>query len=267
MKYRVFKNAVPHTNKRNLQHDLTVYENTMQALHFALEGVSLDDACGTFGEGLQQLLRSGHFGSVSLWERNQQCQLWEEGIQGHDVQHQRQRLKCSELAIDIQLRGRPFSVTQVTDAGLPSSPLTAEQMTELGSAYHEQNDINLKICRKIAYYKSVTYRTHSSRVGDYLTGEGLDWISITVNTGSICEVLEENGEIAHVLIIGIMRHEKSVFFVVRWFAHTGRVHPQYHLKEYRLCNLFDYAAFLSLKTIDDRCDGITVERMSRDLVR
>lgn len=89
-------------------------------------------------------------------------------------------------------------------------------------------------------------------MGDYLTGEGLDWISVTVNTGSICEVLEENGEIAHVLIVGIMRHEESVFFVVRWFEHTGQVHQRFQLKEYRLCNLFEYAAFLSLKAIDDQ---------------
>jgi hypothetical protein len=214
----------------------------MQAIHFAFKGyVNQGDACGTLGKGLQQLLGSG-------WERNQQCQSWEEGIRGNTMQ----RFDCGDLVVDVQLKGRPFSMAQIIDAGLPGSPLTREQMTDLQLAYQEQTDAKLKICRKITYYRSVSYRTHSSRVGDYLTGEGLDWILVTVNIGSICEVLDENGEIAHVLIVGIICHEESVFFVVRWFAHTGRVHQQFQLQEYRLCNLFEYAAFLSLKTIDDK---------------
>lgn len=54
------------------------------------------------------------------------------------------------------------------------------------------------------------------------------------------------------LVVGVMQHEGSVFLVVKWFVRTGRVHRQLHLNEYRLCDLFEYAAFFSLKTIDDQ---------------
>src|SRR3954466_4642843 len=38
--HKIYKNAVPHMNKHNIQWDLTAYENTMQAIHFVLEGYS-----------------------------------------------------------------------------------------------------------------------------------------------------------------------------------------------------------------------------------
>src|SRR3954464_15242136 len=58
MAHRIYKDAVPFTNKQNLQRDLTAFENTMQAIHFALEGyIPVDQAPP--GDGFRHLLRSG----------------------------------------------------------------------------------------------------------------------------------------------------------------------------------------------------------------
>ena len=125
-------------------------------------------------------------------------------------------------------------------------------MGELGLAYREQGDIKIKTSIKVAYYNAVNYRARSSRAEEHLADEDLDWSPVVVRVGDICEVLEENGERAHVLVVGVMRHEDSVFLVVRWFMRTGRVHRQFRLEEYYLCDLFKYAAFFSLRTIDDQ---------------
>src|SRR4051812_30899679 len=54
----IYKDAVSFTNKQNLQHDLTAFKNTMQAIHFTLKGyIPIDQASP--GDGFRQLLRSG----------------------------------------------------------------------------------------------------------------------------------------------------------------------------------------------------------------
>ena len=111
-------------------------------------------------------------------------------------------------------------------------------------AYKEQDDIMIKLTRDVTFFRRVNYWIESS-----VDQQDIDRTSVVIKAGDICSVLVE-GQTEWVKVIAIMHHLWSAFLVVQWFLATGCTHQHLHLEEYQLCNLFKYAAFFSLKTVD-----------------
>lgn len=232
MVHCIYKDSVPHTNKQNLQRDLTAFENIMQAIHFALEGYYPANQAPP-GKGLRRILRSGLLESLYIPTYD---------VELPEVDDEDSLFECDRSVSNIYISGQ-YTKTKALAAGLPSTPLSLPQMGELMLAYKEQGDIMIKLTRDVTFFRRVNYQIESSVEQD------TDRTSVVIKAGDICSVLVE-GQMEWVKIIAIMRHLQSVFLVVQWFLATGRTHRHLHLEEYRLCNLFEYAAFFSLKTVD-----------------
>src|SRR4051794_18855678 len=151
MAHRIYKDAALHTNKQNIQRDLTAFENVMQAIHFALEGHYPADQAPS-GEGLRHLLRSSLLESlyilayVELPELNNEEDLL---------------FKCDQTVSNIYISGR-YTKTETLAAGLPSTPLSLPQMGELMHTYKEQGDNTIKLTHDVTFFRRVNYRIESS---------------------------------------------------------------------------------------------------------
>lgn len=238
MAHRIYKDAVLCTNKQNIQRDLTAFENVMQAIHFALEGfIPINQAPP--GEGVRCLLRSSLLESLYIPKYD----IQEPPVDYEDLPP---LFECDRSVSEIRIFGR-YTKAEALAINLPSMPLSLPHMGELMLAYKEQGDNTIKLARNVAYFRRVRYRIESS-VEDNII-QDIDRTPVIISVGDICSVLVE-GQMAWVKVIAIMRHLRSVFLVIRWFATTGRTHRRLHMEEYRLCNLFEYTAFFSLKTVD-----------------
>ena len=242
MKHRVFKDAVRATNKKDMPRDLTAYESTMEALRFIAAGWQDTEFSGA-GDGMRSLINSGIFKSFYV-EYN--SRLWEAKNDKEE-----DSLICDKTVMGIRLHGSKWSSSRVHQQGLPLSPLTGEQIGELGDAYKEQSDMALKLSHNISYFNGVSYWILAADICD-----GRDiwnetgWVKVMVCVGDVLEVLTDAYGQQFVKVRGVMLHERSVFLVVTWLVTTGQDHPRFNLPEYVEEQLFAYAAFFSLKTVD-----------------
>lgn len=245
--HKVYKSVVPNTNKRNLQRDLTVFENEIQGLRFLADGHQDERYTTGPGSGLINFLRSGIIESFYV-------SRFEAEIDEDNLDLEGEHLFCSTNISKVSLRGKPWTISQIRERELPSSPLTNAQMGELTDAYKEYGDHTLNIIRTISYYEGVSY---TIRGADERDGAG-NWrdtrpANLVVNTGDILEVLDPDESSAFIRVLGVMKHDHLVFLVVAWLVPTHRLHrlhPQLGLPEYRQCPLFEYAGFFSLETVD-----------------
>ena len=120
--HRLFKGAVPATDKRNLQRDLTVFESVMQAIRFMAEGTPDLQYSLEIGNGIRQLLDLGLFDSVYITSP----------YRIPTSQADDGKLECNESVTDISLVGYRWTSKQIARKGLPESPLS-EQMGELAN--------------------------------------------------------------------------------------------------------------------------------------
>jgi hypothetical protein len=240
--FRIFKDAVRTTNKKNIQRDLTSYESAMQALRFVAIGQQDIRFPASPGSGIKDLINSGIFQSSYIQHNGRP---WEPKNDKEDS------LVCDENVMGIRLHGSKWSSSRVHQQGLPPSPLTGPQIGELGDAYKEQGDVVLKLSYNISYFNGVSYWILAADICD---GRGIwnetGWVKVTVCVGDVLEVLYDVDDRAFVKVRGIMQHERSVFFVVNWLVPTGQCHPRFDLPEYVEERLFVYAGFFSLKTVD-----------------
>ena len=246
MVHRLFKGAVPATDKRNLQKDLTVFENVMQAIRFTAEGAPDLRYPSGIGSGIRELLDLGLFSSV--YTTSPHVSLTSQAISQAD---DNEPLQCNESVTDISLAGRKWTSERIAHQGLPESPLSDEQMGELAEAYQEQGNEALKTKRRVTYHDAVAYTIQGA---DTLDSRGqwkdAELVRIRIRVGDTLEVLDVTGTFSYVKVLGIMCHERSVFLVVVWLLPTARTHPRLHLPEYRQTALFEYAGFFSLTTVD-----------------
>ena len=243
MMHRIFKNTVPATNKHDLPRDLTVYESVMQALRFISEGWHDPRYQTSAGNGLKRLFNLGLFDCVYIQPKREPS----EPDKNEDTY---KNFICDMTVSDIQLHGRKWTSEQARLQGLPLSPLTDPQAGELGEAYKEQGDLTLKLSRNVSYFSGVSYRILGA---DICNSQGIweevGWVKLSVYVGDVLEVLSEDEGRSFVKVLGIMLHERSIFFVVAWLA-RGQSHPRLCLPEYTQERLFAHAAFFSLKTVD-----------------
>jgi hypothetical protein len=259
MVHRLYKGAVPATDKRNLQRDLIVFESVMQAIRFTAEGAPDLRYSEEIGGGTRELLDLGLFDSEYITlPRESPTQADDDGP-----------LKCNESVTNISLAGRKWTSEQIRRQGLPEL-LSDEQMGELAEAYHEQGVETLMTVRKVTYHDTVVYTILGADTRDSRGRlQEAKSVRIRVRVGDILEVLDVTGVFSYVKVIGIMHHEHSVFLVVVWLVPTGRTHPRLHLPEYKQHVLFEYAGFFSLTTVDhpQYVNGASFQACDGKLVR
>lgn len=214
----------------------------MQAIRFTSEGTPDLRYSSEIGGGTRELLKRSLFDSVYVTSpRESNTSQVDDG----------KFLECNESVTDISLVGRKWTSQQVTRHGLPESPLSDKQMGELGEAYREQGVNTLKLVRRVTYYDAVAYTIQGADAQDSRgRWEETKPVRIRVSVGDILEVLDVTNVFSYVKVIGVMRHENSVFFVVVWLLPTGHTHPRLHLPEFKKHALFEYAGFFSLTTVD-----------------
>jgi hypothetical protein len=240
MVHRLYKGAVPATDKRNLQRDLMVFESVMQAVRFTAEDAPDLRYSEEIGGGIRKLLDLGLFNSMYITSPH------ESRTQADNDES----LKCNKSIIDISLTGHRWTSEQVTRHDLPES-LSNEQMGELAEAYHEQGIEALMTTRKVTYHDAVAYAIQGADIQDSRgRWKEAEFVRIQVRVGDILEVLEETGVFSNVKVMGIMCHENSIFLVIVWLIPTRCRHPRLHLPEYKQHVLFEYAGFFSLTTVD-----------------
>jgi hypothetical protein len=228
MVHRLYKEAVPKTNKIHLLRDLTVYENDMQALRFLAE-----DTHNSMPAGDLRRIFSGGFFKSSYFESTNSIPAFKTNTSSGDTDF-----------IGVYVKGRPWSSAHIESiSGLPIKYLNDQQATELIKAYESIGIPQLCLNRAVSFYGGISYWVREDA-----------WVHqhVKVIVGDIVECVVDGPDSspAFARVIGIMVHEETAFFVLTWFARTGRIHPKLRLEEYEETATFDYTAFHPISIID-----------------
>src|SRR4051812_6657846 len=119
MVHRLYKEAVPKTNKIHLLRDLTIYENDMQALRFLAE----DTHDSTPAGDLHRIFSGGFF--KSSYFESTDILAFKTNTSSGDADF-----------IGVYVKGRPWSSTRIASiSGLPTKYVNDHQAAELIKAY------------------------------------------------------------------------------------------------------------------------------------
>lgn len=237
MAHRIYKEAAPKTNHKHLLRDLIIYENDMQALRFLAEKIHSPSGASS---SLRRLFSSRIFRS-SYFESND-CRT-----SIADLPESRANAVSGDSNfISIHVEGRPWSSARVASSGLPVNCLSDHQVAELIKAYESIGIQKIYLTPDVRFYTRINYWVRGN------TRTDTTYQHVKVAVGDIVECIVDTPDIGHEFarVVGIMVHEKTVFFVLVWFALTGRVHSRLKLTEFIETALFEYTAFHPISIID-----------------
>jgi hypothetical protein len=244
MVHRLHKAVVPHTNKKNIIHDLMEYQQELHGLRFALEAELEDSHNLNRNDGFCELLRLGLLDS-SYFESP--ADLLARGI---DLGTQ----------IETDFLGGSLHILKATCHGhRQQATLSNAQLIELYKAYEPLGIKSMQTNHRVSYYDKVHYI-----IRDQPTTENEDTLDrnsgvcemrkIKIKADDVIEFLDPSPDSFYGRgfgrIISVMVHERMVFLVITWIIPTGQTHPQLPLHEFKEVPLFHYAAFHPLTIVD-----------------
>lgn len=155
MVHRLHKAIVPHTNKKNIIHDLMEYQRELHGLRFALETELEDDPHRD--DGLCELSRLGLLDS-SYFETS--ADLLMRGVDLED-QVETEFHSGSSHIIKVACHGHRRWAA-ISCPYLPRGYLSDIQLVELYKAYEALGTQSIQSNRKISYYNKVSYIVRDS---------------------------------------------------------------------------------------------------------
>lgn len=237
MVHRIYKETVPKTNKVHLLRDLIIYENDMQALRFMAERIYSSDGAPI---SIWHKLFSGGIFRSSYFESTEQRQSRANALSGD-----------SDFT-NVYVKGRPWSSARTASSvpGFPASHLNDYQMTELAKAYEALGIRELNLNPAVKFYSRISYRVRGTTDTAVSSDTTYQHIKVTVGDIVECAVDAPDAGREFARVVGIMVHEKMAFFVLTWFASTGRLHPRLKLAEFKETTLYNYTAFHPISIVD-----------------
>ena len=165
----------------------------------------------------------------------------------------------NQTFFDIRLHGRPWThdrISRIPD--LPNTRLSAARIQDLNRAYRNDGQNAIKTCDQVHYYGKVSYTVQGKPV-EYRektsleTDECLTRVKIRVGDVIQFATNEQPEGYGFAEVVAVMRHERSIFLVIRRLVATGATHPKFDLPRFRKFVAFEKSMvdFLSISLVGE----------------